>query len=170
MRAVTRRRLAARLIRSPVALAIARAGIGCSSSPAKSTLDGGGDASLVNVAWDWVGVVGTGQSLSVGGNAPSVTATQQPYHNLKLSFGGATVAPPFDATIPTLAVVPLIEPIRPIATSYPSAYPDNIYGETPHTALTGGSYATRIHSSVQLPARTCDGHDLGRSKWCAEPS
>ena len=135
MRAVTRRCLVARLILPPLALAIALAGTGCSSSPAKSSPDGGGDASTVNVAWDWVGVVGTGQSLSVGGNAPSVTATQQPYGNLKLSFGGATVAPPFDPTIASLAVVPLVEPIRPIATSYPSAYPDNIYGETPHTAM-----------------------------------
>ncbi|HEY5088868.1 MAG TPA: dockerin, partial [Polyangia bacterium] len=135
MRAVTRRCLVARLILPPLALAIALAGTGCSSSPAKSSPDGGGDASTVNVAWDWVGVIGTGQSLSVGGNAPSVTATQQPYGNLKLSFGGATVAPPFDPTIASLAVVPLVEPIRPIATSYPSAYPDNIYGETPHTAM-----------------------------------
>jgi hypothetical protein len=87
------------------------------------------------VAWDWVGIVGTGQSLSVGGNAPSVTATQQPYNNLKLSFGGAAVAPPFDPTVASLAMVPLVEPIRPLATTYPSAYPANIYGETPHTAM-----------------------------------
>ena len=79
-----------------VALAIAWGAAGCSSSPSKSNSDAGADASTFNVAWDWVGIVGTGQSLSVGGNAPSVTATQQPYNNLKLSFGGATVAPPFE--------------------------------------------------------------------------
>ena len=118
----------------PGTLAIALAATGCSSSPSKSSPDGG-DASTFNVPWDWVGIVGTGQSLSVGGNAAAVTATQQPYNNLKLSFGGATVAPPFDPTIASLAVVPLVEPIRPLATSYPSAYPDNIYGETPHTAM-----------------------------------
>ena len=32
-------------------------------------------------------------------------------------------------------MVPLVEPIRPLAASYPSAYPENIYGETPHTAM-----------------------------------
>src|SRR6185369_6699816 len=32
-------------------------------------------------------------------------------------------------------MVPLVEPIRPFATSYPSPYPTNIAGETPHTAM-----------------------------------
>jgi hypothetical protein len=31
--------------------------------------------------------------------------------------------------------VPLTEPIRPLATGYPSAYPANLYGESPHTAM-----------------------------------
>src|SRR6185436_294320 len=29
----------------------------------------------------------------------------------------------------------LVEPIRPPAGTYPGAYPTNIYGETPHTAM-----------------------------------
>jgi hypothetical protein len=85
-----------------------------------------------------VGVVGTGQSLAVGGhgNAPAmpIGATTQPFHNLKLSLGNATV-PPFDPTNASLSMVPLVEPLRPITTVYPSPYPANIYGETAHTAM-----------------------------------
>jgi hypothetical protein len=85
-------------------------------------------------AWDWVGVVGSGQSLSVGAQASDVATTTQPYGNLKLALGGAVV-PPFDAENAALSLVPLVEPIRPFGTAYPSAYPANIYGETPHSAM-----------------------------------
>jgi hypothetical protein len=116
------------------AAACSLAAIGCSSS-ASNNPDGG--APTLNVAWDWVGIVGTGQSLSVGayGN-PANAMTAQPMHNnLKLGFGGAAVAPPFDPTIASLTTVPLTETIRPVTSAYPSAYPDNIYGETPHTTM-----------------------------------
>jgi hypothetical protein len=66
--------------------------------------------------------------------APNATATKQPYHNLKLSLGTATV-PPFTPMNAAFSTVPLVEPIRALATTYPSAYPENIYGETPHTAM-----------------------------------
>ena len=132
-----------------LALTFVLGGAACSSSGSKASPDGGTDASTFNVAWDWVGIVGTGQSLSVGGNAGAVTATQQPYNNLKLSLGGATVAPPFDPTIASLAVVPLFEPIRPLATSYPSAYPDNIYGETPHTTMASQITAMTMQAASQ---------------------
>jgi len=36
-------------------------------------------------SWDWVGVVGTGQSLSVA--IIPITSTKQPFQNLKLSLG-----------------------------------------------------------------------------------
>jgi lysophospholipase L1-like esterase len=82
--------------------------------------------------------VGTGQSLSVGGhgNAPAMTigATQQRFHNLKLSLGSATV-PPFNAANAALSMIALVEPLRAIAAGYPSAYPANIYGESYHTAM-----------------------------------
>jgi hypothetical protein len=109
--------------------AIVSIGLGCSS--------GGGSTppSTLNIKWDWTGIVGTGQSLSVGAFGLPAMATRQPYHNLMLSFGGAAVAPPFDPTLAPLAVVPLTEPLRQTATSYPSAYPDNINGETPHAAM-----------------------------------
>jgi hypothetical protein len=86
--------------------------------------------------WDWNGVVGTGQSLSVGAEASHATLTAQPFKNLKLSLGTANVTvPPYDANDRGLSIVPLVEPIRAEATAYPSAYPLNIYGETPHTAM-----------------------------------
>jgi len=89
-------------------------------------------------AWDWVGVVGTGQSLAVGGhgNAPAMTIgdTTQRFRNLKLSLGSANV-PPFDPANAALSMVPLTETLRAIATGYPSPYPRNIYGQSFHTAM-----------------------------------
>ncbi|MCX7820297.1 MAG: hypothetical protein N2258_01310 [Brevinematales bacterium] len=83
--------------------------------------------------WDWNGIIGTGQSLGVGGQAP-VKTTNQRYGNLKLSLGNGTV-PPWNSDLASLSMVPLVEPIRPLATGYPSPYPRNIYGETFHTAM-----------------------------------
>ena len=96
----------------------------------------GGAGGTATARWDYTGIIGTGQSLSVGAQAQMITAkaTMQPFNNLKLSLGTATV-PPFNADDASLALVPLVEPIRPFASGYPSAYPANIYGETPHTAM-----------------------------------
>ncbi len=87
-----------------------------------------------HLRWDMTGVIGSGQSLSVGAQASDVASKPTLDANLKLSLGGAA-APPFDPTAAALSLVPLFEPIRPLATTYPSAYPHNIYGETPHTAM-----------------------------------
>ena len=95
---------------------------------------GGGPAPTFNFAWDVVGIVGTGQSLSVGALGTPIQAIE-PHNNLKLSLGGAAVAPPFDPALASLELVPLTEPLRATATSYPSAYPANLYGETPHAAM-----------------------------------
>ncbi|WP_437972818.1 dockerin [Sorangium sp. So ce295] len=95
--------------------------------------EGGGGAPPAPL-WDWSGIVGTGQSLSVGAEGTPPRTTTQRFHNLKLSLGNASV-PPFDAANTALSLVPLVEPIRGFATTYPSAYPKNIYGETPHTAM-----------------------------------
>jgi hypothetical protein len=102
-------------------------------------------------AWDWTGIVGTGQSLSVG--APPSTSTTQPYHNLKLSLGSAgnAAVPPWDPTLAALSMVPLVEPIRSLHTGYPSPYPGNIYGETPHSAM-----ANEITFLVQAAAPGSD--------------
>jgi hypothetical protein len=107
--------------------------------------------------WDWNGIIGTGQSLSVGQNATPVGLTQPRFNNLKLSLGNATV-PPFDPSLAALSMVPLVEPIRPLVTSGGPAYPNNIYGETPHSAMaiqitslvqsaTGGDFAS-VHTVV----------------------
>ena len=104
---------------------------------------GGGEAQLLegtpSVAWDYTGIIGTGQSLAVGAQAGNITAAamSQPYNNLKLSLGSLTV-PPLDAAASEsaeLSLVPLVEPIRQTASGYPSAYPFNLYGESPHTAM-----------------------------------
>lgn len=93
-------------------------------------------------AYDWNGVVGTGQSLSVGEpggarNTPAGVArlTQQPFHNLKLATGALPW--PIDSSDPSLTMVPLTEPLGRFAPTYPSAWPENIAfnGETPHTAM-----------------------------------
>jgi hypothetical protein len=108
--------------------------------------------------WDWTGIVGTGQSLSVGAQGSPINLSAQPFNNLKLSLG-AGVFPPFDPTSTSLSMVPLTEPIRNYATVYPSAYPQNIDGETPHTAMadeitslynaaTGGMDYVTVHTVV----------------------
>ena len=82
------------------------------------------------------GIVGTGQSLSVGAQAPAFSgaATQPHFNNLKLALNG-TVTPPFNPNAPALSLVPFTERIRPLATTFPSAYPANLYGETFHAAM-----------------------------------
>jgi hypothetical protein len=86
--------------------------------------------------WDFTGIIGTGQSLSVGAQAADITprAKMQPYNNLELALNGVVV-PPFDPNAAALSLVPLVEPIRPIDPGYPSAYPVNMDGESPHTAM-----------------------------------
>jgi hypothetical protein len=108
--------------------------------------------------WDWVGIVGTGQSLAIGAHGTPIAATRQPYRNLMLSLGNATV-PPFDPMSTALSMVPLVEPLRATTDVYPSAYPANLSGETPHTAMAsqitalyqqlsgGGDYVT-VHTEV----------------------
>jgi hypothetical protein len=110
---------------------------GSGGGPEGSADDAAADAPAEAQAvktWDWTGIIGTGQSLSVGAQGSPIASTTQPYHNLKLSLGSATV-PPFDPMNSALTLVPLVEPIRGFAQFYPSAYPSNIDGETPHSAM-----------------------------------
>lgn len=91
--------------------------------------------------FDWVGVIGTGQSLSVGATATFLD-TAQPYGNLKLVDDGPDPKYPIepDAGAPQWATGPLTEPLR---THVPGSgpgygdgqYPDNIAGETPHSGM-----------------------------------
>jgi hypothetical protein len=120
-----------------------KAGAGGSTGPGGSPGDGG--VSVAKPSFDWVGVIGSGQSLSVGTTPANLTT--QPYNNLMLSLNGAAVpnagpdggvkpgVNPWDPTVSGLTMVPLIEPVRALETAYPSSYPDNIYGETPHAAM-----------------------------------
>jgi hypothetical protein len=112
------------------------------------TTDAPAEAKPLNFAWSWAGIVGTGQSLSVGGLGTPILGTQPSANNLKLALGGAAVVPPFDSTLSQLNMVPLAEPIRPTDPAYPSAYPGNIDGETPHTAM-----ANQITALVQQAAQ-----------------
>ncbi len=86
-----------------------------------------------NVPWDWVGVVGTGQSLAVGEQGRPAKSTTQPYGNLMLSTGSSQW--PLDSDDASFEMVPLVEPIGRPATNYPSSYPTNIAGETPHASM-----------------------------------
>jgi hypothetical protein len=89
--------------------------------------------SKAGIAWDWSGIIGTGQSLAVGEQGRPVVSTTQPYNNLKLST--AQLSWPIDPTDASISLVPLIEPIGRPSTKYPSSWPTNIAGETPHTAM-----------------------------------
>jgi hypothetical protein len=86
-----------------------------------------------NAPWDWVGVVGTGQSLAVGQFGTPAASTTQPYNNQQLTT--RSLAWPVDPNNATLALVPLVEPIGRLSTAYPSSWPTNIAGETPHASM-----------------------------------
>jgi len=149
------------------AVALLGAIAGCSSG--KSTNPGGtgggggapdsgtgGGAPVLSRPWDWAGVVGTGQSLAVGQMGVPAATTSQPYGNLKLSTG--SLPWPVDPDDASLAMVPLTEPIGRMSTAYPSSWPTNIAGETPHASMAdqitalaqaadGGDYVG-VHSEV----------------------
>jgi hypothetical protein len=110
------------------------------TTPGQSARDAGAVTRGPGTPWDWAGVVGTGQSLAVGDPGAargqpgaSVRATTQPFGNLKLTTGSAPW--PVDPNDPTLALAPLVEPIGRLAPNYPSSWPENIAGETPHAAM-----------------------------------
>jgi len=86
-----------------------------------------------NLPWDWSGIIGTGQSLSVGARGLPVISTRQPDGNLKLSTDHLSW--PVDPNDTNLALVPLVEPVGRLASGYPSSWPENIDGETPHSAM-----------------------------------
>lgn len=113
-------------------------------------------AAAARFPWDWTGILGTGQSLSVGEKGRPVLSTNQPYHNLKLSTDDLSW--PIDPENPVLTLVPLVEPIGRLSPGYPSSWPENIAGETPHSAMAneitalveakfGRDYVT-VHSAV----------------------
>jgi hypothetical protein len=87
----------------------------------------------------WVGILGTGQSLSVGYAGTPVVSTTQPFGNLKLLDSGSD--PKYDGVGDVLSLVPLIAPIRPKA-AMTGAYPNDIFGETIHEGMANQISAT----------------------------
>ena len=104
-------------------------GSGGGSSASSGAGGQGGAAPIITPApFDWVGIVSTGQSLSVGATSNPVVSSAQPYHNLMLS--DASPDPKYDGQGDALSLVPLTAPVRPVAGGG-VAYPRNILGETP---------------------------------------
>ncbi len=84
----------------------------------------------------FVGIIGSGQSLSVGVYGAPILSDTTAYDNLKLEDDGPDPRYAFDGG-GLYSLVPLVEPIRPMPLPgwLDDQYPNNIYGETPHTAL-----------------------------------
>ncbi|HEV8246864.1 MAG TPA: dockerin [Polyangiaceae bacterium] len=106
----------------------------------------GGQAGPGSKPWDWVGVIGTGQSLSVGWSSTALSTTQ-PFKNIVLEDDGPDPKYPIDGSSSAVwKTVPLIEPPRKAVAGtgagyddwqYPNniAHQDAIYGETPHSGM-----------------------------------
>jgi hypothetical protein len=106
-------------------------------------------AQTPNLPWDWSGVIGTGQSLSVGARAFDIKATNQLYGNLQLYTDHLPW--PIDPDNTNLAMIPLVEPIGRHSPAYPSSWPENIEAETYHTAMA---------DEVSVLVHDATGHDF----------
>src|SRR5207249_237711 len=73
----------------------------------------------------WIGIIGTGQSLSVGAAGIPLLSTTQPYGNMKLLDTGPD--PKYDGNGDVLSLTPLVAPFRPGGNGGP--YPTNVVGE-----------------------------------------
>jgi hypothetical protein len=80
-----------------------------------------------------VGIIGTGQSLSVGATSTPALTTRQRYENVRLRDMGTP--PLYDGVGDRLSLVPLVEPVRSDVSGGTQLYPNNIAGETPHGAM-----------------------------------
>jgi hypothetical protein len=118
-------------------------GAGGSAAP----LDSGKESGAVGKPpYDWVGVIGDGQSLSTGCCDGIPLSTTQPFQNLKLVDNGPDPKYPTDGAATAMwATAPLTEPFRAWVPghgtcTYPPdncQYPNNVFknGETPHSAM-----------------------------------
>jgi hypothetical protein len=95
-----------------------------------------------NAPYDWIGIIGTGQSLEVGGGPAGNLSTTQSFKNLKLADSGPDPKYPIApaAGMPQWTAVPLTEPIRGrgpgSGPGYSDGqYPNNIEAETPHSGM-----------------------------------
>jgi hypothetical protein len=124
----------------PTFLVLLVAGLGTSSMPNSS--------SKPPEQWDWTGIIGTGQSLGVGGMGFPIKSTDQPFGNLKVASADLTW--PVDPNDPKLALVPLVEPVGRRPPTYPSSWPMNIDGETPHTSA-GNEISSLVEQRFHRP-------------------
>lgn len=105
-------------------------------------------------AFDWVGIIGNGQSLSVGAVSGGTLSDTQPYNNIGLKDSEASNQYPLDGVGAIYSTVPFQSRYR-VGTVSPvtGQYPVNILGETPqpgmanqitamHFARTGADYIT----------------------------
>jgi hypothetical protein len=124
---------------------------------------GMGGAVVTPPPFDWMGIVGTGQSLSVGFTGTPLVSTTQPYNNLKLLDSGPD--PKYDGVEDVYSLVPLVAPIRPMIPGYPAyVYPNNIVGETPNESMgnqlsktagdLGGFAYDSVHSVVGMSGQS----------------
>ncbi len=100
-------------------------------------------------AFDWMGIIGTGEDLSVGREGRPLLSTGPSHGNLKLVDNGPE--PRFETTR-FLDVGPLVEPIRSLTNvglDERHSYPDNIAGETPHWMM--ASEMTVLAKAMGLP-------------------
>jgi hypothetical protein len=94
-----------------------------------------------------VGIIGSGQSLSVGADSVAISTTAAPGSSNKKLYDPSGA---YDDTTTDWQLVPLVEPIRSLPSAAFGAYPRNIayneqtqkFGETPHTAM--GNQLTAI--------------------------
>jgi hypothetical protein len=140
---------AARLAARRLALLVAAAGTACGcsrSEPSELPRTLVPSGLVLRKAWDLHGIIGTGQSLSVGVEGSPLRATKASYRNLKLDLG-SRFFPATEVESTRLKLVPLAEPIRALTSSYPGAYPHNVFGETPHTSMASQITALFLRAS-----------------------
>jgi hypothetical protein len=142
---------------------------GTGSVDAGSSIQPGMEAGPVHAVapYDWVGVIGTGQSLGTGYtiNGGPARSTTQPFHNLMLADSGPDPKFPSDGSgMPVWSAVPLVEPMRSKLAGLPDVeYPNNVSGESPHSGMAnmlssislarmGGDYVS-AHTNVSIGGR-----------------
>jgi hypothetical protein len=128
--------------------------LACGTNPDPVTFGGGADAGLTDATtskdsalpttpdaadgavppparpYDWVQIISTGQSLSIGSQGLPPNPAPQPYQNLVLS--DSSPDPKFDNDGDQLSLVRLVSPLRTATVNMLPAgtYPNNINGET----------------------------------------
>ena len=136
----------------------------------------GGDGNAVAAAptlgqrYDVVGIVGTGQSLSVGVAGNYCSLDYEPaFDHVKLA-DAAGVWALSDPNAPSLYLLPLTEPLRPFYATGIDTYPHNLYGVTQHTALAHQlSALSMAHRQVDYPTAATVVGESGRSITTIRP-